>query len=370
MIYDYLVIGAGISGASVASELTSFGSVAILEAESVPGYHSTGRSAALFTPNYGPELVRKISRLSHSFLSSPPDDFAQVQLLSPRGMMSVAMNQPSECLNSLVAGSNGEIELVDKDYALSLAPFLDPDKVTGGAYEKAVDDIDVDALHQGFLKAFSRQGGQLRVGLSVSALTRKHGVWEVHAGGELFQSRVVINAAGAWVDKIAMMADINPISISARRRSAILVQAPEEIDLKYVPALDFVGVENYIKPEKSRLMISPGDAMPVEPQDIQVDDFDIAVLVDWIESSTSINVNKVEHQWAGLRCFVTDGHPVVGYDRDAEGFFWLAGQGGYGIMMASSLARASAELIVHDSLPKDFIDAGIRPDQISPCRLS
>ena len=210
----------------------------------------------------------------------------------------------------------------------------------------------------------------LRVATPVNGLAKKRGVWEIMAGEEILQSRVVVNAAGAWADEIGQLAGLRSIYLTPKRRSAILVDAPPGVDLANVPAMDFLGGDNYIKPEKSRLMVSPGDAVPVEPQDIQVDDFDIAVLVDWLEASTSVCVNRVEHQWAGLRCFVPDGNPVVGFDGEPEGFFWLAGQGGYGIMMAASLARASADLIVQNQLPQDFIDAGISAECISPCRAT
>lgn len=369
MIYDFLVIGAGISGASAAAELSKAGSVVVLEAESVPGYHSTGRSAALFTPNYGPDLVRKISRLSYDFLKNPPEVFTNNKLLEPRGMMSVALGQPLSCLTSLVDAGNGEIELIDKNQTLQLAPFLNPDKLQGAAYEEAVEDIDVAALHQGFLKALSISGGELIVNMAVKGITRHNGVWEISAGDEVFRSRIVVNAAGAWADSIGSMAGLRPIHLSPKRRSAILVDVPGTIDLAKVPAMDFVGGENYIKPEKTRLMVSPGDAVPVEAQDIQADDYDIAVLVDWLESTTSIRVSRIDHQWAGLRSFVPDGHPVVGFASEAEGFFWLAGQGGYGIMMAPSLGRACAELILRGRLPKEFTDAGIKREFLSPDRI-
>lgn len=369
MIYDFAVIGAGISGASVAAELCKSGSVIVLEAESSPGYHSTGRSAALFTPNYGPELVRKISRLSYDFLKNPPEGFTNNKLLAPRGMMSVAMGQPLSTLNPLVDLAKGEIELIDQERTLELAPFLNSDSVRGAAYERAVEDIDVASLHQGFLKVLSRSGGLLRVDMAVKGLSRHQGVWNIAAGDEILRSRVVINAAGAWADCIGRMAGLRPIQLSPKRRSAILVDAPLTTELANVPAMDFVGVDNYIKPEKTRLMVSPGDAVPVAPQDIQVDDYDIAVLVDWLESATSICVGRIDHQWAGLRSFVPDGLPVVGFDSEAEGFFWLAAQGGYGIMMAPSLGRLSAELILRDRFPEDFIDVGIKRENLSPARI-
>ncbi|MGQ7847640.1 NAD(P)/FAD-dependent oxidoreductase [Granulosicoccus sp. 3-233] len=366
---DYLIIGAGISGAAAAYELASHGSVVLVEAEASAGFHSTGRSAALYTPNYGSELVRRINRLSHGFLLAPPEGFCRQPLLSPRGMLSVAsIGQESE-LSELIAQGGAEVEWLDAAQTLSLAPFLREERVIGAAYEAGVADMDVDALHQGFLKGMRQRGGELWLDSKVSALLRKDDGWQVDLGERQLRARIVVNAAGAWADEVAELAGIRPVRLVPRRRTAILVDPPAGLSLANVPALDFIGVDNYIKPDAGQLMVSPGDETPVVPHDVQPDDMDVAVLVDWLENETRLEVRRLEHQWAGLRSFVADGAPAVGFDSAHSGFFWLAAQGGYGIMMSSALARASASLITQSVLPQDFLDAGVTASELSVNRL-
>lgn len=366
---DYLIIGAGISGAAAAYELAPHGKVVLVEAEASAGFHSTGRSAALYTPNYGSTLVRKLNRLSHEFLLSPPDGFCAQPLLNQRGMMSVAAPGQESQLSELIAQGGSDVERLDAEQALAMAPFLRREHLIGAAYEAVVADMDVDALHQGFLRGVRQRGGELLLGSRVVGLQRDAAGWQVDLGERRLHARVVVNAAGAWADQIASMAGVALIDLIPRRRTAILVDPPAGMSLTSVPAVDFMGVDNYIKPDAGQLMVSPGDETPVDPQDIQPDDMDVAVLVDWLENETCVEVRRLNHQWAGLRSFVADGAPVVGFDNAAEGFFWLAAQGGYGIMMSSALARASASLITENALPQDFIDAGVTESDLSAQRL-
>jgi D-arginine dehydrogenase len=369
MIYDFLVIGAGISGASAGYELATIGSVVMVEAESVPGYHSTGRSAALYTPNYGPDLVRLINKQSHEFFYAPPEGFTEHSLLSPRGMMMVASPEQESEFKVKMRDYTPGIEEITAQEVLSRAPFLRLDQVVGGTYESGVFDMDVNAIHQGYLRGFTKRGGELLVSSPASSLQWSQNHWVVKAGDRIMEARIVVNAAGAWADEIGRLAGAESIGLIPKRRTAAMIDAPAAINLDTVPAMDFMGCENYIKPEKYQLMISPGDEFPVAAQDIQPDDFDIAVLVDWVESITQINVTKINHQWAGLRCFVEDGKPVVGFDPKLGNFFWLAGQGGYGIMMAPALAKATAELVTNRCLSAEFVDAGITAESCSPSRL-
>ena len=370
MIYDFLIIGGGISGASAGFELAAHGSAIIVEGESVPGFHSTGRSAALYTPNYGPDLVRLLNQQSYNFYSSPPEGFSANSLLSPRGMMTVASQKQVAEFKLKMRERTPGIEEIDAQEVLEKAPFLKLNQVIGGAYEQGVFDMDVNAIHQGFLKGFSARGGKLLVESLVTSMRRVNNHWIVTTGCQDIEARTVVNAAGAWADEIGRLAGAAKIGLVAKRRTAVLVDAPKDTDIKIVPAMDFMGSSNYIKPEKYQLMVSPGDEKPVPAQDIQPDDFDIAVLIDWLESTTQIEVTRVNHQWAGLRCFVNDGNPVVGFDPTVESFFWLAGQGGYGIMMAAALAEATATLITDRRLPSAFEDAGINAPCLSPRRLA
>ncbi|MCL4129498.1 UNVERIFIED_CONTAM: hypothetical protein GTU68_051358 [Idotea baltica] len=219
--------------------------------------------------------------------------------------------------------------------------------------------MDVNALHQGFIKGFKARGGTINYKAQVRSMQPSESGWTVRMGEEQVTARVIVNAAGAWADEVGALANATSIGLQAKCRTAMLIDPPNNIDVRAVPAIDILGGDNYIKPEGQQLMVSPGDETPVAPSDIQADDLTIATLVDWLERETHIEVARVKHQWAGLRCFVSDGHPVVGFDPARPGFFHLAGQGGYGIMMSSALGRAAASLIVKNHLPDDFINAGI-----------
>ena len=370
-MYDFAVIGAGMAGASVAFELAETGSVVLIEAETQPGYHSTGRSAALFTPNYGNAVVRRINALSEAFLLDPPPGFAEHPLLAPRGMLTAAAPGDEAGLEAILAQATARapVRRVGAAEALALAPLLRPAKVVAAAYEPGVMDIDVDALHQGYLRGVRVRGGALRCAAPVRAITRRAGHWQVQAGAETVAARLLINAAGAWADEVASLAGVQSIGLVPKRRSAILVDAPEGIDVQALPAVDTIGSAAYVKPAAGRIMASPGDETPSEPQDARPEELDIARIADWLERHTTITLRRIEHSWAGLRSFVADGAPVVGFDRARGDFFWLAAQGGYGIMMAPALARASRALIRTGSLPDDFAAADLSRDALSPERL-
>ena len=372
MDYDYLVIGAGISGAAAAHELAASGTVALIEAEAMPGYHSTGRSAALFTPNYGSATVRLINKTSQAFFLEPPADFCDGPLLTRRGMLTVAAPGEEEHLAPILDLSSAgyEIERLDAARTLALAPLLRPERVAASAYESGVMDIDVALLHQGFMRGFRRRGGLVVCGKRIERLDRSDGLWTASAGDFSISGRIVVNAAGAWAGQVGDMAGAGPIGLVPKRRTAIIVDAPPGLDIAAMPAVDFVAGDAYVKPDAGRLMASPGDQTPIEPQDVQPDEWDVAVLVDWLQRETLVSVSHIGRSWAGLRSFVADQAPVVGYDAGAPDFFWLAGQGGYGIMMAPTLGRAAAGLIVSGCLPADLLATGLRERDLSPRRLA
>jgi D-arginine dehydrogenase len=372
MIYDYLIIGAGISGAAAAYELSTHGTVVVIEAESMPGYHSTGRSAALYTPNYGNAIVRRINQISKPFFQNPPPGFCNTPLLTPRGHLTVALPGDTEKLTPILQLSipQAPIEKLTAAEACELAPLLDPKYVESAAFETDVADIEVSTLHQAYLGAVKRRGGTVTCSLRVEDIIRKEGAWHVSGNGQKVMGKTIINAAGAWADQVAIMAGATPSNLVAKRRTAIIVDLPQHIDpLTHLPAIDFADCNGYLKPEAGKLMVSPGDETPIEPQDAWPEDWDIAVLVDWLENRTLIDVQRVEHSWAGLRTFAPDDIPVVGYDPIIEDFFWLAGQGGYGIMMAPALGRATAALITTGLLCADMISMGVEEQCISPSRF-
>lgn len=347
MTYDFLIVGGGIAGASAAYELAPHGTVLVLEGEDTAGYHATGRSAALFTRNYGGPVVRQVSAASAAFFRAPPAGFTQTPLLTPRGCLTVAQGDDANDLDALIALSETgkEVTEINTDAACDMAPFLRPDRVDRAVFEANVSDMDVATLHLSYLKGARARGAVILVKKAVTGLTRTGDIWAVRTAQDSHNAMTVINAAGAWADQIGAMAGARLIGLTPKRRTAIIVKPPVATNCEALPAVDFAGSDAYMRPEGGMLMASPGDATPVDPHDAWADDMDIAVLADWIECETTIKINKIEHSWAGLRSFVKDEVPVVGFDTEVANFFWLAGQGGYGIMMAPALAVLTVDLI-------------------------
>jgi D-arginine dehydrogenase len=366
VIYDFLVIGGGISGASAAYELAAQGSVLLLEAEATAGYHSTGRSAALFTRNFGGPVVRQINATSAAFFLKPPAGFCDMPLLTPRGSLTVAMPENEACLDAVLALSElgQEVVEISPSDACEMAPFLRPDRVTRAAYEANVSDIDVASLHLAYLKGAKQRGAIITTKQPVAGLDRVDGFWKATTKTDQYRAATIINAAGAWADVIGEMVGARSIGLVPKRRTGIIIDAPEHINVSGMPAVDFGGTEIYLKPDAGRLMASPGDATPTEPHDAWPDDMDIAILADWISRETQIEVEKIIHSWAGLRSFVADEAPVVGFDPKVEGFFWLAGQGGYGIMMAPALATMTASLCISGSNRLWDFGREVSPDRL------
>jgi D-arginine dehydrogenase len=368
---DFLVIGAGISGAAAAYELAALGTVVVLEAESVPGHHSTGRSAALYTKNFGSATVRAFNRASLPFLSAPPPGFAEHPLLTQRGVLTIGKAEQRAEIDALleIGSADGSIVELSPPQALELAPLLRPEAVTFAAYEAGVMDMDVAAIHQGFLRGLKARGGIVVCDAGVAALERRDGAWQARTPAGAFAAPVIVNAAGAWADKLAAMAGARPVGLVPKRRTAIVVDLPAGMDSRGWPAFDEAGYGCYCKPETGRVLASPADETPVEPGDVWPEDIDVAIIADWLERHTLIPVRRIAQKWAGLRSFVADDSPVCGFDSAADGFFWLCGQGGYGIMMAEALGRTTAHLIAKGELPEDVKAAGVTAADIGPQRL-
>ncbi len=370
--FDFIVVGAGVSGASAAAALAEWGRVALVEAEDAPGMHSTGRSAALYTPNYGGPVARRINIASGIFYTSPPEGFSDAPLLAPRGALTLARPGQEALLDEVLANANVRhpIERVTAARASELAAFIRPEFIADAAYEAGVMDMDVAAIHQGFLRAHRQRGGTLLCRAPVENLRRVGGVWQVQAGRHALEAPVLVNASGAWGDVVAARAGARPVGLVPKRRTAIVVEPPAGMDVSRMPVIEFAGHGPYMKPQASGIMCSPADETPDVPRDVQPDDMDVAVLVDWVERHSFVTVRMAPRTWAGLRSFVTDAAPVVGFDPAAEGFFWLVGQGGFGIMMAPVLARVTAALATGGAMPADLAERGITAADLAPDRPS
>jgi D-arginine dehydrogenase len=360
---DFLVIGAGAAGASAAYELAASGAVIVLEQEERPGVHATGRSAALFSETYGNATVRVLSRASRSFLEGAPNDFCETAIVRPRGAMFVAARADLAVLAELARAEGDAFTSLSGEEVRARVPILRSRASVAGLYEAGAMDIDVDALHQGWLRGLRRRGGGLVVDARVRSLAREGGAWIAGTARGAFTAPVVVNAAGAWADGVGGLAGIGPLGLRPKRRTAALVDGPD-LDFASWPLVIDSRERFYFKPDAGRLLISPADETDSAPCDAQPDDLDVALAADRVAAATTLQVRRIRHRWAGLRTFAPDRTPVCGFDPRTEGFFWLAGQGGYGIQTAPALARLTAALVAGAPGRSEAIARAVSPDRL------
>ena len=371
IVTDVVIIGGGIAGASVGFRLGGRCDAVILEAEEQPGYHSTGRSAALYTATYGHPIIRGLTAASREFLADPPGDFADTPLLYPRGALWVAREDQRVRLEGYlaeVATFEPTVRACSLDESLSLCPVLERSYVATAIFEARASDIDVHALHRGYLRSFKRAGGRLVTGARVCRIQPVAGGWEVETADERYACRVVVNAAGAWADEVAVLGGAIPVGLRPKRRTAITFDSAAQSHTW--PCVLDLDEEFYFKPDAGRILASPADETPVPPSDVQAEELEIAMTVDRIERATTLRIERITAKWAGLRTFTADKVPVVGIDPLAAGFFWLAGQGGYGIMTSPALGELAAEIILGGAIPKHIAVLGIEEHTLSPARFS
>lgn len=361
--FDFIVIGAGMAGASAAYELAAEGRVLLLEREDQPGYHTTGRSAALYAETYGNETVRALTIGGKKFYLDPPAGFAEHPLLRPRGVVFIGRADQQASLDQLlqeVSGLRSNIGRLTPAALDEIVPVLRPGYVAGAIFDPDAMDIDVHALHHGYLRGLKARGGRLVTGADVQKLSRRGVDWNVATRASTFQGRIIVNAAGAWADEIAALAGAATVGLVPKRRTAILFEPPAGINVDRWPTVIDADEQFYFRPDASKIMASPADETPMPPCDVQPDDLDIAILVDRLEKVVDLAIRRIDHRWAGLRSFVRDKTPVVGFDPKVEDFFWLAGQGGYGIQTAPGIARLVAALACRRPVPADLAALGVR----------
>jgi len=372
MRYRFAVIGAGIAGASVAYWLARSARVVVLEREDRPGYHSTGRSAAMFIPTYGAPLARALTAASRPFYEHPPAGFAASPILAPRGLLHVAgPGQEARLADTLAAAAGEGVEMRDLGAAAARAvvPVLRPEWVRGALVEPDAMDIDVDALHQGFLRGARGAGAELVCGAEVSALERAASHWKVATAAGAFEVDVVVNAAGAWADAVAQLAGHVPLGLEPRRRSAFVFAPPQGCDVARWPAVLAADESFYFKPDARQLLGSPANADATVAQDVQPESLDIAIGIDRIEAATTLAIRRPARTWAGLRTFAPDGDIVAGFDPTDASFFWLAGQGGFGIQSAAAAGESAAGLLLSGAVPGRIAAHGISAAALAPARL-
>lgn len=376
MLYDYIIVGAGIAGVSLAYRLPVEARVLVIEREDQPAHHSTGRSAAMFIETYGTPTIRALTVASHDFYSTPPTGFSEQPILTPRGVLYIGTAEQQALLDSsyeTFLNQGLDVQRLTPQQALNLVPCLNVDKIAGAIYDPIGQDMDVHALHQGFLKGMRAKGTELRLNAELHSAKWDGQDWEIHLTSSTtapLRARTLINAGGAWADHIAQLCGVRPLGIQPKRRSAFLFNPPDGVDHHTWPAVIDIGEKFYFKPDAGLLMGSPANADLVDAHDVVAEELDIATGVYHIEEMTQLRIRRPSHTWAGLRSFAPDGELVIGKDPKFPAFFWLAAQGGYGIQTAAGASLLAASLLQDQALPDNLTALSINPEVVSPARFN
>jgi D-arginine dehydrogenase len=355
---DILIIGGGIAGLSAAAELSKCAKVTVLEAEGQIGFHSSGRSATMLHYALGDRLVRALTLASRPFFDSPPDGFGEIGRLMP--VLIHARDDERQALDALESELSlfAKLERLDARGVHELCPLLKDDALYGIADRNGIR-LDPHALLQGNLRQVRANGGELQTGARAARIEYASDTWTVTTEkGGAYTAPVVVNAAGAWADKVAELAGVQLVGLSPKRRTIITFDAPPGTELDGLPFAKTVGDELYFAPESGRLFASPMDEVPSEPVDAQPGEYEVALAAYRVEERTTVTVGHIHSKWAGLRSFAPDRHPAAGFAPDAEGFFWLAGQGGFGLQTSPAMACIAASLITGGPWPVGDVSRG------------
>jgi D-arginine dehydrogenase len=366
--FDFLVVGAGIAGASIAAHLAKTHSVLLVDMEERAGYHTTSRSAASYEPNYGPVPMLALTRASHDFFMQPPPGFAEAAVFTPRGSLFLEAEGQADKTEYLLSKSSGLTEL-SMAQTRELFPVLKPDYAKRSFLDGMTGDLDVDLLHRGYLRMLKECGGKVMLSAPLQLGEYSGSAWNIRCGGTDITATVIVNAAGAWGDVVAKLCGVTPVGLTPKRRSIGVIPMPADVDFARWPMVTDIGETWYAKPQSGKMIVSSADATPVQPHDAYADDMAIAEGIDRMMAATTIEVERLEHSWGGLRTFAPDGSPVIGFDPPTEGFFWLVGQGGYGIQSAPGLSAMAADMARGLPISQAIIDLGLNRADIAPERL-
>lgn len=363
--FDAIVVGAGIAGATVAAHLSEHQRVALVEAEEAAGYHSTGRSAAIWIQNYGPPDVRVLTGLSRAFFESPPPGFTDAPILAHRPVVFLAPPEQRDHLHQMLAEGTKLREASIAEIT-GLVPALRPGYAVMAAIEEDAFDMDVANLHQGFLRQLRIAGGVLALRSRTGRITRDAGRWTVETSSGRFTAPTVVNAAGAWGDEVARQAGVMPLGLQPKRRTGCVIDPAPWVARDW-PMINDVDHTWYVRPEaRTKMMVSPADETDMDAHDVQPDELDVAIAIDRMQQALDIEVRRVEHSWSGLRTFAPDRSLAFGWDGAVEGFFWCVGQGGYGIQTSPAAGRLVADVI----LERDPGPAGAILPAVDPRRFA
>ena len=379
-VYDVVVIGAGMAGVSLAYRTAGTGRVLVLEGESQPGCHSTGRSAAMFMETYGTATIRALTRAGRQFLTQPPEGFTESPLIRDRGVLYLVREGQEAMRDAFLADNQGEegVGLVSVEEVLSRVPCVRPEGLIGAVSEWEAKDLDVHGLLQGFYKGARKAGVEFSFNARVVKAEREEGVWQLQqASGNVVRARSVVNASGAWAQETARLFGAIETGLQPRRRSAFTFppvcgeagRTLEAHEIDNWPAVVGIDESFYFKPDAGQLLGSPANADDTFPHDVVAEELDIAIGIDRITTATTLQIRRPSHTWAGLRSFVPDGDFVIGWDPQAEGFFWLAAQGGYGIQTSPGASLLAADLLLRRPLSPELLEEGVDPQCVSPARF-
>ncbi|MEM8707309.1 MAG: FAD-binding oxidoreductase [Actinomycetota bacterium] len=367
---DVVVIGGGIAGISAAARLAEQGAAVVLvEAEETLAFHTTGRSAAQYLENYGNDEVRKLTLTSKASL---------LPFLGPRPELMVGRESRVEALKAEVEHAKALVpttEFLDGDQAREILPILRPE-IAGALWEPDSKDIDVAGYHQSFVQRFRAAGGRIVTSAPVRTLTRADGRWNVVAGDHTLDAPVVVNAAGAWGDRVGALAGAVPLGLHPLRRTIAIAAIPEHfdpVDVQRWPITAFQpddgsAMVGYCKPEPGGLLVSPADETLSEPCDAKPEELDVALGLHNLSEYTTLDIRHVRSTWAGLRTFTSDRTPVSGFDPTVDGFYWLVGQGGYGIHTSDALAQVAASNIGGTAWPDRLVELDLAPSHLAADR--
>jgi D-arginine dehydrogenase len=361
MDVEIIVVGGGIAGVALGYELARERSVLLVEAEPELARHTTGRSAALFLPSYGPPAVRLLTGASRARYAELVTELDTPPLLTPRTVLHLGADDTGAAAAAELRAEHGLAEL-PVAVAVGLCPPLAAEALRTVLVEEALD-IDVMALHQGYVRGLRARGGRVRTGAGVRGLRRDGSGWLVELPAETVRAGLVVDAAGAWADRLAVLAGVRPVGLRPLRRTIAIAAVPAGRPDPAWPMVADAAERFYFRPEGDGLLISPEDETPSEPVDARPDELDVALALDRVNAVTTFGLRSVRTAWAGLRSFVADREPVIGSRPDEPGFAFHAAQGGYGIQSAPAAARYAAALLLDQPLPVPLDPAVVSPSR-------
>lgn len=364
MHYDIAVVGGGIAGISVAARLASRASVVVVEAEAQLGYHATGRSAAIYTECYGPGVIPRLTKASKEFLVNVPGPVA-----TQRGLLFVAgagQHETISALHSRFSLTVDDVALVDRTDVAELCSALDMESIDHGLYEPGAMDLDVHALSMEYRRMAMQDGANIRLEFRVDRI-EGGSPWLLGSPTGEVTAGIIVNASGAWADVVAALADVPPLGVMPLNRSAFLFDP--QIDMRSSPMVVDADERWYFKPDGPNVLGSAASEIPSRPLDARAAEEDVALGIERINDSTTFGIRSVKSTWAGLRTFTPDRVPAVGFAQDNDRFFWLVGQGGYGIKTSPALSEYAAGLILDGAVPDRLEGFGIEEEALTPRRF-